>query len=112
MNGGKVPKRLDASKLTQLETRTSLSDRMNNLTFDGTLEVFKDQVNQVGAETRVLSRNIIRTGLMDNEDNIKWLLKIKQSLYLSPLSSSKGNRPKAVKLLKNTKQSFSVIPGK
>lgn len=53
LNGGggvKVPKYLDASKLTQLAAQTALDDRMKNLTFNGTWKVFKSQVYRFGAE--------------------------------------------------------------
>lgn len=50
INGVKVPKHLDATKLAQLEARTAFAGTMNSLNFDGTREVFKTQVYQVGAE--------------------------------------------------------------
>lgn len=43
MNGVNVRKRLHV--LTELEARSALADRMNNLTVDGTWEVFKTLVH-------------------------------------------------------------------
>lgn len=41
VDGLKVPKRLDVSKLTQLEVRTSSADRIKNVFFYATGEVYK-----------------------------------------------------------------------
>lgn len=102
INGVKVPKCFDVS----------LADRINNVTFDGTWEDFKTQVNQVGDELLSFVKKHYKDWFNGNDDNIKRLLKIKHSLHLSLLSSSENPLALWNELLKNTKQSFNMSSGR
>ena len=103
MNGVKVPKRLDVSKLAKQETRTVLSDLMDNVNLDGTWVDFKTQVYRVGVEVLGFVEKHHQDWFDDNDDAIKELLKIKNSLHQTLLSRPPENRSGAEKALKEHK---------
>lgn len=68
MNEIKVPKCFEVTKLTLLEAWTALADRMNNVTFDSSWDVY-----QVGAELLGFVKNHKKDWFNDN-DNIKGVI--------------------------------------
>ena len=95
VNGVKVPKRIDVSKLQDSDVRKNLCDAFDSLEFDGTWEYFRDQVYATGVDVLGLKMIKHRDWFDDNNTNISQLLETKQSLHKRLLNQNLPNRSAA-----------------
>ena len=77
MGGVKVPKRIDVTKLKQMDIRATLTERLDSLDFDGAWENFRDQVYSVGAEVLGFRTRKHQDWFDDNDPYLNQLLEIK-----------------------------------
>ena len=70
----KVPKRLDVSKLHDLNMRNIIRDKLDRLDFDSTWDQFKEQVYSVGLQSLGLQRKKHKDWFDENDTFINHLL--------------------------------------
>ena len=107
MEGVKVPKRINVTKLNQPDVCQQLPDTLDHLKFDGTWENFKDQVYSTGVEVLGMNQRKHRDWFDENDVEINQLLETKHSLHKSRLDPN-TNKSQVEKSLKSTKQPCNV----
>jgi hypothetical protein len=103
MEGVKVPKRINVSKLNQPDVCKILCDTFENLHFDGSWENFKNQVYTTGVEVLGLNQKKHRDWFDENDVAIKQLIETKNFLHKSLLNSNLTDRAQVEKSLKEHK---------
>ena len=103
MEGVKVPKRINVSKLNRPDVCQQLSDTFDHLSFDGTWENFKGQVYSIGVEVLGLNQRKHRDWFDENDAEIGQLLETKYSIHKSLLNPNLTNRSQIEKRFKEHK---------
>ena len=106
MGGVKVPKRIDVSKLKQTDICTTVTERLNELDYDGSWENFRDQVYSVGADVLGFKTRKHRDWFDENCTHINGLLKTKHELHEKLLNQDLAIKPAAVKAYKDHKSTL------
>ena len=101
--GVKVPKRIDVSKLHNLEVCEALSNTFENTVFDGTWEQFKAQVYKVGVDVLGLKKTKHRDWFDDNDAAITKLLEEKNRSHEKLLNADGPERIATEKAFKEAK---------
>ena len=105
LNGVKVPKRLDVTKLKCEAVRESLQEKLNETHFDGTWEQFKTTMYDTGLEVLGTKENKHRDWFDENSVLISNLIEEKNLSYDKLLSSSSSPTQSA-------KEDFKKVKGK
>ena len=95
MTGVKVPKRIDVAKLEHPEICKTVTDKLGDLSFDGTWENFRDQVYSSGEEILGLKQKQHKDWFDDNDADINELLDRKHYLHQALLNENPHNLPAA-----------------